>query len=89
MIMKLKNIVGINLKYYRYKSGLSQEKFYTGLGLNYKYLARIECGKVNITLEHVEELAKKLNVSINDLIIFDESKVISKKRIDEKKKTNN
>jgi len=87
--MKLKKIVGINLKYYRYKTGLSQEKFYSGLGLNYKYLARIECGKVNITLEHVEDLAKKLNVTINDLILYDESRVITKKRIDEKQKTNN
>ena len=31
--MNLKEIVGLNLKYYRYKSGLSQEKFYTSLEL--------------------------------------------------------
>ena len=45
--MKLRNIVGINLKYYRYKSGLSQEKFYLGLELNPKYLAKVERGKAN------------------------------------------
>ena len=76
--MKLRNIVGINLKYYRYKSGLSQEKFYLGLELNPKYLAKVERGK-----------AKKLKVHINDLILYNENHVIDKKRIDEKQKVNN
>ncbi len=87
--MNLKNIVGINLKYYRYKSGMSQEKFYSSLGLNTKYLAQVERGEVNISFDYVEDLAKKLNVSINDLIIYNEKHVIDKKRIDEKKKINN
>ena len=39
--MDLKEIIGINLKYYRYKSGLSQEKFYSNLGLSFKYLASL------------------------------------------------
>ncbi len=87
--MKLKEIVGINLKYYRYKSGLSQEKFYTLLNLNYKYLASVERGEVNITFDYVEDLAKKLEVSVNDLINYDKEKVVNKKRIDEKVKVKN
>ncbi|MCI9280828.1 MAG: helix-turn-helix transcriptional regulator [Bacilli bacterium] len=87
--MKLRNIVGINLKYYRYKSGLSQEKFYLGLELNPKYLAKVERGKANISFDYVEELAKKLKVHINDLILYNENHVIDKKRIDEKQKVNN
>ena len=63
--MTLKEIVGINLKYYRYKSGQSQEKFYTNLGLNHKYLASIERGEENISFDYVQELANKLNVDIN------------------------
>ena len=85
----LKEIVGINLKYYRYKSGLSQEKFYTSLGLNPKYLASVERGEENISFDYVEDLAKRLKVHINDLILFDESHIITKKRVDEKKKINN
>lgn len=87
--MKLKNIVGTNLKYYRYKSGLSQEKFYLGLELNPKYLAKVERGEANLSFDYVEELAKKLNVTTNDLILFNKEHVIDKKRIDEKKKVNN
>lgn len=84
--MKLKETVGINLKYYRYKSGLSQEKFYTLLNLNYKYLASIERGEVNITFDYVEELAKKLGVTTDELILYNENHIIDKKRIDEKVK---
>ncbi len=87
--MNLKEIVGINLKYYRYKSGKSQEKFYTELELNPKYLASIERGEENISIDYVEILAKKLNVKINDLILFNEDHIIKKKRIDEKVKVKN
>ena len=38
----IQKIVGKNLKYFRYQSGLSQEKFYEKFGLNYKYLASVE-----------------------------------------------
>ena len=34
--MNLKEVVGMNLKYYRYQTGLSQEKFYTNLMKNSK-----------------------------------------------------
>jgi len=88
-MMNLKEIVGINLKYYRYKSGLSQEKFYTNLELNPKYLASIERGEENISIDYIESLAKKLNIDINNLILFNENHIITKKRVDEKKKINN
>lgn len=87
--MKLKKTVGINLKYYRYKSGLSQEKFYTLFNLNPKYLASVERGEVNITFDYVEELAKKLELDTNDLILYNAEHVIKKKRVDEKVKVEN
>lgn len=87
--MKLKKTVGINLKYYRYKSGLSQEKFYTLFNLNSKYLAGVERGEVNITFDYVEELAKRLGITTNDLILYNEEHIIKKKRIDEKNKVSN
>lgn len=36
----LRKVIGINLRYHRYLSGQSQEKYYEKFGLNYKYLAR-------------------------------------------------
>lgn len=87
--MNLKKIVGMNLKFYRYQSGLSQEKFYTKLELNPKYLANIERGKENISIDYIEELAQKLNVSIHDLILYNEEHLVHKKRIDERMNTHN
>ena len=87
--MNLKEVVGINLKYYRYQSGLSQEKFYTNLELNPKYMACIERGEENITIDHIEEIAYKLGISTHELVTYDESHVITKRRIDEKVKINN
>ncbi len=84
--MNLKEVVGMNLKYYRYQSGLSQEKFYTNLELNPKYMACIERGEENITIDYIEEIAFKLGVSTHELITYNESHVIHKKRIDEKEK---
>ena len=87
--MNLKEVVGINLKYYRYQTGLSQEKFYTDLELNPKYMACIERGEENITIDHIEEIASKLGISTHELITYNESHIILKKRIDEKVKINN
>lgn len=87
--MNLKEVVGINLKYYRYQSGLSQEKFYTNLELNPKYMACIERGEENITIDHIDEIANKLGISTHELITYDETHIISKKRIDEKVKVHN
>lgn len=87
--MNLKEVVGINLKYYRYQSGLSQEKFYTNLELNPKYMACIERGEENITIDHIDEIAEKLGISTHELITYNEEHVIHKKRIDEKVKIKN
>ncbi len=84
--MTLKEVIGMNLKYYRYLSGKSQDKFYSDLHLNPKYLASVERGSENVSLDYIEELAKKLNVETNDLMHYNPSHVIVKKRVDEKKK---
>ncbi|MDE5539844.1 MAG: helix-turn-helix domain-containing protein [Bacilli bacterium] len=82
--MTLKEVVGMNLKYYRYQTGLSQDKYYISLGLNPKYFASMERGLVNFTSSTIEELADKMGVNINDLILYNEKHKIQKKRIDEK-----
>lgn len=84
--MNLKEIIGMNLKYYRYKMGMSQEKFYTQLGLSYKYMASVERGEENISIERIDELALLLNISSKDLVTYNEEHIITKKRIDEREK---
>ena len=82
----IQSVIGMNLKYYRYKSGMSQEKFYEQFGLNAKYLASIERGEVNVSVEFLYNLAKLLKVDIREFFNPDESRIIKDKRIDSVKK---
>ena len=82
--MKTKELVGRNLKYLRYKSGLSQEEFYTRHNLSFKYLAMVERGEINVTVDFLDRLAKKLKVDTSELLINDNKRIVNKKRIDAK-----
>ncbi len=87
--MTSKEIIGRNLKYYRYKSGLSQEAFYAKHNLSPKYLACVERGEINLSIDFLDKLARHLNISIFDLLSTDEDRIINSKRIDSKEKINN
>jgi transcriptional regulator with XRE-family HTH domain len=80
----IEEVIGTNLKYFRYKSGLSQEKFYSSLGLNPKYYASIERGEVNVSVEFLDQLSKLLNVDIREFFNRESNRIINKKRIDER-----
>ena len=82
----IKKIIGTNLKYIRYQSGLSQEKFYEKYGLSCKYLSAIERGEVNIGVEMLQAMSRTFHVSMAEFVTYDESKIITKKRIDQKEK---
>ena len=82
--MTSREIIGRNLKYYRYKSGLSQEAFYAKHNLSPKYLACVERGEINISIDFIDKLSRNLNVSINELLNTDETRIINSKRIDSK-----
>lgn len=84
--MTSKEIIGRNLKYYRYKSGLSQEAFYAKHNLSPKYLACVERGEINISIDFIDKLSRNLKVSISDLLNTDESRIINLRRIDSKEK---
>ena len=82
--MKTKELVARNLKYLRYKSGLSQEDFYTSHNLSFKYLAMVERGEINFTVDFLDRLAKKLKVNTSELLVDDSKRIVNKKRIDAK-----
>ncbi len=80
----LNKILGINLRYYRFSENLSQEKYYSKYKLSIKHLANIERGKENVSLDFVEKISRAIDKSPNDLLTFDEQKIINKKRVDQK-----
>lgn len=83
-VPSLNKIVGINLRYYRYLENLSQEKFYSKYKLSIKHLSNVETGNANVTLKEIEKIGKAIGVDPQILVIYDESKIINKKRVDQK-----
>ncbi len=81
----IKKIIGNNLRFIRFQTGLSQEKFYEQFDLSPKYLASIERGEVNMSVEFLANLATALNISLTELILEDPAKVVLKKRVDQKR----
>ena len=91
-MLSSKEILSMNLKYYRQKYNLSQEKFAEKLGSNLVYLNQIENCKRKPTIEMLDKMANslnkfdpKLNITASDLIKYEESHKTHYSRIDEKK----
>lgn len=80
-----KDILAMNLKYYRYKLNLSQEKFAEKLNSTLPYINQLEKGKRNATLELLDKFSRKLGVSSAELITYNEKHNILSNRIDERK----
>lgn len=69
--MNLVETFGKNLKKYRTKSGLSQEKFADKCGLHRTYIGSIECSQRNVSLENVQKIADALGVEPYVLLMRD------------------
>ena len=67
--MATENNIGENIKKRRTKLGLSQEDFAKKSGVKYTTLTKIESGVIKTpSVLMVEEIAKALGVSIEDLL---------------------
>lgn len=91
LLNQAKDILAINMKYFRYKSNLSQEKFAEALNTNLIYENQMEKGKRNPSLKMLDKIADNISKLIGhtitsaELITYDENKVIYSKRVDERK----
>ncbi len=61
---------GKNVKIERIKKDLTQEQLSVILDVNQNYIACIECGRQNMSLGKILELANALNIDIEDLLKF-------------------
>lgn len=91
--MKLCESLAINLKYFRMKYHLSQEKFAEILGTTLSYLNQIENSKIDVKCSTIDKFAsninkfdKKAKLKSEDLVIYNKSHITHFSRIDEKKK---
>ena len=83
----IKIIIGRNLKFFRFQSGKCQEKFYEKYGLNPKYMACVERGEINVSIEFLNNLAMLLEKEVTDFFNTDTDRIIKEKRIDSKKES--
>ena len=66
--MDIRRRVGLNLRHYREKLGLSQEEFAFECGLHRTYVSGVERGVRNPTVVVLAKLAKALGVPTEKLI---------------------
>lgn len=83
----IKKIIGRNLKYFRFQSGQCQEDFYGQYKLNPKYMACVERGEINVSVEFLNNLAEVLEKDITDFFNNSPERIIKEKRIDSKKES--
>ncbi len=88
--MKLCENLAINLKYYRKKYNLSQEKFAEILGTSLSYLNQIENVKVDVKTSTIDKFARNLNIydkkikiKPEDLVTYRKDHITNYSRIDE------
>lgn len=90
--MSSKEILAMNLKYYRYKLNLSQERFADAIGSNLTYVNQLENCKRKPTIDMLDKIANNLNkfdnsmnITASILLKYDKSHITNFERIDEKK----
>ncbi len=90
--MRIRDVLSINLKYYRKILNLPQEKFADIIGTSLSYLNQIENKKVDVRSSTIDKFAtnlnkytNKLNITSVDLVKYDENRITNYSRIDEKK----
>lgn len=62
---------GLNVKIARLKKGWTQEQLAEKLNKHLTQIARIETGKMNMSLGKILELAYALDIDINKLLLID------------------
>lgn len=73
--MDKKNLLkkfGKNVKIERIKQDLTQEKLAEIMDVSQNYIANIECGKANMSLAKILELANHLKINIEKLLVFND-----------------
>lgn len=67
--MKLKALIGKNVKYYRYRENLTQEQLAEKTKSGVNYIGRLERGQHNPSVDKLEKVASALNIEPYELFI--------------------
>ncbi len=67
--MNIREILGKNVKNYRRKLNLSQEKFAELCGLHRTYVSDIECFRRNVSIDNIKNIADSLQIDAYKLLM--------------------
>ena len=67
--MDIIKVFGNNVRQYRMKLGLSQEKFAEKCGLHRTYISDIECFRRSLSLDNIQKIADALGVETFQLFL--------------------
>ena len=66
--MDIKQKLGHRIRELRLRQGLSQEKFAQLCGLDRTYIASIEKGRRNISIQNIEKISNSFQISLSELL---------------------
>ena len=67
--MDIIKVFGTNMRNYRTKMGISQEKFAELCGLHRTYISDIECFRRSISLDNIQKIADALKIETYKLFL--------------------
>lgn len=65
--MDIKKAFGLRVQQLRKETGMSQEKFALSIEMDRTYLASIESGKRNLSINNIKKIADGFGLSISEL----------------------
>ena len=71
--MSLNQILGKNIKYFRYKQNITQEKLAELLEVSANYIGRLERGQHNPSLNKIEKISTALKIKPYELFMENEN----------------
>ena len=79
-----RKILAINLKYYRHKNKLSQEKLSDLLGSSLTYINQLEKELRNPSIDMIDRISKAFKITSAELLTYNKDHIINLTRVDQK-----
>ena len=67
--MDIQQSFGLRVQQLRKATGMSQEKFALSIDMDITYLASVEAGKRNISINNIKKIADGLSITISELFV--------------------
>lgn len=67
MVYKLRERLAAKIKQYRENCGYSREELSLMLGVDNSYISKLEKGRVNITIDKLEQITQIFNIDVVEL----------------------